>query len=76
MISSQKIIKHFFQGGFIQYLDPKQGEGRNKLEGTEEEKIEEFKNEWKYRCPFDTCERNAGKGKDKGMGYKVCTVCA
>ena len=58
------------QGGFVQYLDPRQGEGRNKLEGNSEEKIEEYGNKWRYRCPFDTCEKNSGKGR--AIGYKVC----
>ena len=58
------------QGGFVQYLDPMQGEGRTKVEGNTEEKIEEYGHEWRYRCPFDTCEKNAGKGR--AIGYKVC----
>ena len=68
----QFIIVFTLQGGFIQYLDPKQGEGRNKVEENcaSEEKIEEFGNKWRYRCPFDACEKNAGKGR--AIGYKVC----
>ena len=60
------------QGGFVQYLDPMQGEGRTKVEGNSEEQIEEFGHKWKYRCPFDTCEKNAGKGRS--IGYKVCVL--
>ena len=40
------------------------------MEGTSEEKVEEYGNKWRYRCPFDTCEKNAGKGR--AIGYKVC----
>merc|ERR1719239_1027664 len=54
------------EGGFVQYLDPRQGEGRNKVEGNSEEQIEEYGHMWRYRCPFDTCEKNAGKGRAIG----------
>ena len=59
----------YLEGGFIQYLDPWQGEARKKLQGSEEEKIDEFGRNWSYRCPFQNCEKDAGKGRS--MGYKV-----
>ena len=57
------------QGGFVKYLDPKQGEVEEK---ESEEKIEEYAKKWSYRCPFDSCEKNAGRGR--AIGYKVWLI--
>ena len=58
----------FDLGGFIPYVDPQQGEGRNKLKGGEEEVIDIAGKRWKYKCPFEDCDNN--KGKVKPLGYR------
>ena len=62
----------YHEGGFIKYLDPRQGKERRKLQGNKEEKIDEMGENWKYRCPFDDCEKN--KGKVKPEGYKAISI--
>ena len=51
----------FSTGDFIKYVPSHQGED-----------LEEFGSQWRYKCPFEGCDKNAGRAKT--IGYKEFAI--
>ena len=64
------LITCFSTGGFIKFLDPKQRTDKNKRLDEQLLELEEFGKLYKYKCPFENCDKNMGN-RNKPIGYKV-----
>ena len=64
------LITWYSTGGFIKFLDPKQGTDKNKRLDEQLLELEEFGKLYKYKCPFENCDKNMGH-RNKLIGYKV-----
>jgi len=56
-------------GEFLKYVPHHQGAEKEKMSD-----LEEFGSLWRYKCPFEGCDKNTGKAKAKSMGYKEFAI--
>ena len=54
-------------GEFLKYVPHHQGEDKVKMAD-----LEEFGSLWRYKCPFEGCDKNSGRAKS--IGYKEFAI--
>ena len=54
-------------GEFLKYVPHHQGPGKEKTSD-----LDEFKQLWAYKCPFEGCDKNTGRAKT--IGYKEFAI--
>lgn len=54
-------------GEFLKYVPHHQGADKEKTSD-----LEEFGSLWRYKCPFEGCDKNTGRAKS--IGYKEFAI--
>ena len=68
-VPSQLIFIHTRTGEFLKYVPHHQGATKEKMSD-----LEELGRVWRYKCPFEGCDRNTRKVKINSMGYKEFAI--